>query len=317
MLWMLQCAPGIPTDAPFTVADLGAGTCAACVGARLALHEHAGAEQNLRVFPIDVASSSERFVEAFHAMTRGVELGKAAVLPQQAPSQYLVSDRPGIDPMARSLFAQLSDRGEHPHVLLASFCLQYLRADERDGFFRHLGALAKRPFLLLIIKSVGASQRPSEVPSVLFATHYVVGSERNPRVIEAHLCLIQPSPVQTSESLPSSHMQQDPSPPSSSRPAECTTPPGLDPVSPSTLPAMASAVAAPYPKITSVMPSDQWAVQTFLAVERRCRREGAWAGSTWLDDALVSEAGGVGHQGSVARPRAAPPGATSLEQAGR
>ncbi len=45
VLWMLECAPGVPSDAPLSMADLGAGTCAACLGALLALHEHAGDEQ--------------------------------------------------------------------------------------------------------------------------------------------------------------------------------------------------------------------------------------------------------------------------------
>ena len=50
MLWLLQSAPGMPTDGPLSFADLGAGTCAACVGARFALRDHVGGEHAFKVW---------------------------------------------------------------------------------------------------------------------------------------------------------------------------------------------------------------------------------------------------------------------------
>ena len=44
------CAPGLPADAPLIVGDLGAGTCAACLGARFALRDHACSEAFLRMY---------------------------------------------------------------------------------------------------------------------------------------------------------------------------------------------------------------------------------------------------------------------------
>ena len=196
MLWLLQCAPGVPTDGALVVGDIGAGTCAACLGARLALRDHAGEEQPIKVYPIDVASSSARFQRAFAAMTRQEKFGPAPPLPAQHASQYLSEAQPGVDSIALSLLAQLRARGERqPHVVLASFSLHYLSGDEREALFRRLAAAASRPFLLVIIKGVGTRQRPpSGVPSVHYGLHYYVGpDEKLPRVIEAHCCLIEPS----------------------------------------------------------------------------------------------------------------------------
>ena len=89
------------------------------------------------------------------------------------------------------------------HLIIASFSLQYLRGEERLAFFQLLRAVATRPMLVLIIKGVGTSQRPPEraegVESTYFGVHYVIGSDRNPRVVEMHLCLITPIRVDSDE----------------------------------------------------------------------------------------------------------------------
>ena len=68
-----------------------------------------------------------------------------------------------------------------------------IAGQERDSFFDLLSDAVTRPMLLVIIKGVGAVQRPSAsvVRSVYFGLHYVVGrkEEKHPRVVEAHLCL--------------------------------------------------------------------------------------------------------------------------------
>ena len=86
-----------------------------------------------------------------------------------------------------------------PHVILASFSLHYLRGDdERAAFFAHLRRTCTRPTLLLIIKGVGTRERPPDtlvgIESVFFGVHYVIGADRNPRVVEMHLCLVTPPP---------------------------------------------------------------------------------------------------------------------------
>ena len=117
-------APGVPADTSITMADLGAGTCAACLGAKLALHDHAGDEQPYRRFPIDVASSSARFRRAFRAMTRPHH-GRPALLPDQSAQQYLESQRPGIAALAEELFGQL-DRREESRVYVQRERIQQL-----------------------------------------------------------------------------------------------------------------------------------------------------------------------------------------------
>ena len=85
--------------------------------------------------------------------------------------------------------ASVLDRGERqPHLLLASFSLHYLPKDQRDAFFMYLATLLTRPMLLVIIKGVGNTQRPSPnvVRSVHLGLHYVVHKiEKHPRVVEA------------------------------------------------------------------------------------------------------------------------------------
>ena len=44
-MWLLHSAPGLPRTDAISFADLGAGTCAACLGARLALRDFGGDEQ--------------------------------------------------------------------------------------------------------------------------------------------------------------------------------------------------------------------------------------------------------------------------------
>ncbi len=175
------------------VSDLGAGTCAASLGARLALVEHAGAGQDVAIFPVDLESSGRRFAEAFAALigttggrpntavcrpTAGPiarELAQqwalaarrkaatksllsssstahtatavatvstsaqaltassaAALLPDQSTDQYVSSQKEGVIGLVQSLFEALHERGVvgGPHLIVASFSLQYLRNEE-------------------------------------------------------------------------------------------------------------------------------------------------------------------------------------------
>ena len=111
LLWLLENAPGLPSGTPLVIADLGAGSCAACLGARYALRDYGGDDQPFQVFPIDVESSSARFREAFEAMTKGTGYGtsgRGALLPEQRPSQYLSEAEPGVDQLVAALLAQLA-----------------------------------------------------------------------------------------------------------------------------------------------------------------------------------------------------------------
>ena len=249
MLWLLQSAPGVPSDAPLSFADLGAGTCAACLGARLALHEHAGAEQPFRAFAIDLATSSARFAKAFGTMCKRESThGRPALLPGQSADQYLSSAEPGIGALASSLLKQIEGRSERqPHLILASFSLHYLKAEEKDNFYQLLCSLATRPLLLLVIKGLdqkGAAEVTRVVRSVHFGLHFVIGKDRNVRVVEAHLCLI----------LPRAFQGAAPSGPAAAR--RC----GGDARS-----------------------SDQWVLQTFDAVERRVKADGLRTGVTLFE----------------------------------
>eukprot|EP00326_Haptolina_ericina_P035636 CAMPEP_0181238250 /NCGR_PEP_ID=MMETSP1096-20121128/39233_1 /TAXON_ID=156174 ORGANISM="Chrysochromulina ericina, Strain CCMP281" /NCGR_SAMPLE_ID=MMETSP1096 /ASSEMBLY_ACC=CAM_ASM_000453 /LENGTH=494 /DNA_ID=CAMNT_0023333733 /DNA_START=1419 /DNA_END=2903 /DNA_ORIENTATION=+ len=193
MLWLLEHAPGLP-DGHLSVGDLGAGTCAACLGAHLAVRDLVGEGHPLTLHPIDAASSSSRFHRSFAALTRKVPFSKPPPMPlASTSSEYLVSTAGNVDDLARSLFRQLDERGARtPHILLASFVLHYLDAQARDSFFTLLGHLTPRPFILVIIKGVGLEQRPPDwVRSAFFGIHYFAG-ERQPRVCEAHACLILP-----------------------------------------------------------------------------------------------------------------------------
>ena len=264
MLWLLECAPGLPTDMPLVLGDLGAGTCAACLGARVALKELAGDEQPFRAFPIDVASSSARFASAFRAMTRNQMYGRPALLPGQEADQYLTEEQPGVYELAASLFAQLTVRGvRHPHVLLASFSLHYLPKNERDAFFAALPAAVAAPLLLVIIKGVGETQRPSPevVRSVYLGLHYVIGQERHPRIVEAHVCLILPATMEGGGS-------------GGDGGGGGVAGGGVGP-------------SLPPPQIHPDMsPSDRWVVQTFLTMQRRCRRRGLRTSATVLRDGI-------------------------------
>jgi hypothetical protein len=303
MLWLLECAPGLPDDGPLCVADLGAGTCAACLGARLALRDHAGDEQIIKSFPIDVASSSERFAKAFVAMTKAELYGRAALLPEQEPWQYLRESEPGVDHLARSLLSQLKQRGERqPHLIIASFSLQYIAKGERDFFFRLLSALVTRPLLFVIIKGVGETQRPSPhvVRSVHYGLHYVVGKEKHPRVVEAHVCLI----------LPTSHtfcLTPDATADEVARGAEeggeearaagdtsAAAKKGHE-AAKSGSGSSATEESPPRPPLepeAETDAADRWIVQTFACVERRCKRHGLRTGVT-----LFEKGGSTGDYG--------------------
>ena len=253
VVWLLQCAPGLPRDAALCFADLGAGTCAACLGARLALRDLGGDEQPYRVYPIDVASSSTRFQKAFGAMTKHAKFGPVPLLRGQEPLQYLTEEQPGVDCLATSLLDQLAARGERsPHVLLASFSLHYLKPEERNAFYALLASKLTRPMLLVIIKGVGEVQRPpSHVPSVFYGLHYYVGHEhKRPRVIEAHACLILPSAAPSGRTFD---------------------------------------VEAPYDPTDG----DSWVLCTFRTLQRRCDRNGFFSGTTALDPEIEKGIAGL------------------------
>ena len=270
-LWLLQCAPGLPETEALSFGDLGAGTCAACLGARLALRDHAGDEQPYKTFPIDVASSSARFAQAFRAMTKAEKYGRPALLPSQDGEQYLMEAAPGVDVQFRSLLAQLEARREKPpHIVIASFCLQYLKKDERDSFFAGLADAVRRPMLLLIIKGVGENQRPSPhvVRSSHLGLHYVVhNKEKHPRVVEAHVCLI----------LPTTH-------PSALVPPESALPGTGDKGGA----AMREPPPPPPPLEASEGADDieRWVITTYKTVERRSKQHGLQTGTTICEEQM-------------------------------
>ena len=248
VLWLLECAPGLPGDHPISFADLGAGTCAACLGCKIALHEHAGNEQPFRAFAIDLASSANRFAKAFGTMCRHSAHGRQALLPGQSADQYLHANEPGIAYSASSLFDQLSKRNERqPHLIVASFSLHYLKPNEREDFYRLLRSLVTAPLLLLVIKGIGESGSQFSnkiVKSLHYGLHYAIGSDRSsPRVVESHLCLILPKDW-----------------------SEDTI-----------------ALAAGSSEGSAERNSDAWVLQTFAAVEKRVQKEGLWTGVTLFD----------------------------------
>lgn len=204
VLWLLESAPGLPPDGPFSIGDLGAGTCAACLGARFAIRDHAGGEHPFTCWPIDVASSSERFRDAWRAM---IEVGQSgamrqhALLPWQRPSQYLAETQDGVDHLVRSMLTQIrAQGGRQPHLIIASFSLHYLKGIRRATFYALLAEAVVRPLLLLIIKGVDSSGgrkhtpvTPAHVPCTFLGIHYFLGKDPKPRVVEAHLALIRPA----------------------------------------------------------------------------------------------------------------------------
>jgi hypothetical protein len=293
VLWMLECAPGVPSDAPLSISDLGAGTCAACLGAQIALHEHAGEEQDCRLWPIDVASSSGRFRRAFEAMTKPSLNGRPALMPEQAADQYLTSAAPGVSALVRELFGQLERRTERqPHLLLASFSLHYLDPDERQSFFALLASLLHEPLLLLIIKGVGEKQRPNpqSVRSVHFGIHYVTGEDRSPRVVEAHLALLLPTNwahaaaahAWLARVLPAAGAKLPTTAALAARPID-DTPTGAKLPTTAALAADAALLTNLTPSealLTNLTPSERWVLQTYSTLERRCERDGLRTGVT-------------------------------------
>ena len=163
----------------------------------------------------------------------------------------LQEEAPGVKELAQSLFDQLSARGErHPHIILASFSLHYLPKEERDAFFTFLASLVTRPLLLVIIKGVGQTQRPSPsvVRSVYLGLHYVIGKEKHPRVVEAHVCLI----------LPTGHPSD----------------------------AISYGTPAPFPPVevpSDADSSDSWILRTFATMERRSKRHGLRTGLSFFE----------------------------------
>jgi hypothetical protein len=277
MLWLLESAPGLPRDAPLSIGDLGAGTCAACLGARFALRDYAGGEHPFKVWPIDVGSSSAGFAAAFRAMVEAGGAGpscysaasgytKEALLPGQRPDQYLSEEAPGVDQLVGSLLEQVKARGERqPHVVIASFALHYVKTTDRLAFFTLLRRSVTRPMLLLIVKGVDSLARHEtepmvpvgSVPSVFLGLHYFIGRNPRPRVAEAHVALIRPA--------------------SSDDPTE---------------------MAAPLPRLPrlpdeySPADADSWVLCTFAALERRCLRHGVYTGLTELaEEKLAVELG--------------------------
>ena len=329
-LWLLQCAPGVcPSHAaseaapaecappvqpvqpvqPLTIADLGAGTCAACLGAWLALREHGGEEQPYRVIPADVVTSGERFANAFRAMTKPsiAAHGHQPLLPLQDAGQYIAVTDEGIEELARAVLAPSRPA---PHLLLASFSLQYLDRTKRSSFFTLLASLATRPMLLIVIKGVGDTERPpiAAVHSTFFGVHYVIGADRNPRVVEAHLCLILPSRDSTAALVDASV--------ATVAGASTATVAGASNGHVATGISGAPSVTSGAPSVTSGAPSvteettdcgssdgghapvrglspvpdardapceDRWVLQTYATVARRCKRDGLRTGVTLLD----------------------------------
>jgi hypothetical protein len=202
-------------------------------------------------------------------MTKGVLYGRGALLPGQGAWQYLTEETPGVDGMTSSLLRQLRERGEaQPICMLASFSLHYLPKPERDAYFIDLAHKVSRPMLLVIIKGVGETQRPSAhaVRSVYFGLHYVVHcAEKHPRVVEAHVCLVLP-PEHPAEVL--------------SR--ERALGAGAD-----------GADGAPPPLPPLVIPdeglesTDKWMLQTFATVEKRCRRQGLNTGVNYFEESWL------------------------------
>jgi hypothetical protein len=225
----------------------------------------------MQVWPIDVASSSARFREAFTAM---IEVGtvhrrdspimlsgshtKAALLPGQHPSQYLTEEVEGVAPLVTSLLRQLSERNERqPHVIIASFSLHYLRKGERKDFYETLAKAVTRPLLLLILKGVDAPETkgkcepmvPAHIPSIILGLHYYIGRSPKPRVAEAQLALILPAAQAHSG-------------------AQSFAPPAAG---------QNDAVPA-YERSDP----DSWVLSTFAAAQRHSRRHGIFTGVTVL-----------------------------------
>ena len=315
VLWLLQHAPGVPADRPLAWADLGSGTCAACLGCRLALQEHAGGTQPFAAYAIDIASSGARFARAFHAMclpgpsrafhamcstSKHSAHGRQALLPGQMLDQYMECAEPGIGSLAASLFGQLgARRAAQPHLLVASFSLHYLKPHEKADFFKRLRELATAPLLLLVIKGIGEVQQlctEGLCRSVHYGLHYVIGQDRSPRVVEAHLCLIEPlspSPPPRA-SMHASGAESDGGDLEDAE-ADCNVDGGDDAAGESAhassedggRAAAAAAAVTPTTRTTTGAPrgSEQWVLQTFEAIERRIRRDGILSGVSMFEGA--------------------------------
>ena len=254
-MWLLESAPGLPRDGPISFGDLGAGTCAACLGARYALRDHSGGDHPYVCWPIDVASSSARFAEAFSAMvaTAAGLNTRDALLPLQSASQYLTEEADGVDHLVTSMLRQVAQRGaRQPHVILASFSLHYLKGPARAAFYELLAAAIRRPLLLLIIKGVDSVRKhqtggmvPDSVPSVFLGIHYYLGKDPKPRVVEAHVALIRPAAQHVAVST------------------------GEQP-------------RAALDELPDLDHPDAWVLATFAAVQRRYERDGLHTGVTDL-----------------------------------
>ena len=111
---------------------------------------------------------------------------------------------------------------------------------------------------MLVIKGVGHRQRPptkgANVRSCFYGIHYVVGSERNPRVVELHLCLVLP---------------QRRAPPTTSAAAE------------------AQRAASG----TGGRLGESWAERTFGRMRKVCERDGLFASSTIFEEKLCDPLG--------------------------
>ena len=173
--------------------------------------------------------------------------------------------------------------------------LRYLQREERDLFFERLGSLVSRPTLVVVIKGVGEAQRPSPtaVRTVHFGVHYVVGQDRSPRVVEAHLCLVLP-------------VHKTGAAPSASKASVSTT--GCATAVARAAPAMrawvGSPISSPRPpaeRIANTLGQNStsgyvhddggtWALQTFGALERRVKQGGVRTGVTMFREAMVGAA---------------------------
>ncbi len=235
------------------------------------------AEQECRLWPVDVASTGVRFRQAFEAMTRTALNGKPALLPEQSADQYLTSAVPGVSELARALFEALERRGERqPQLLLASFSLHYLEREERETFFAQLGARLRSPLALLIIKGVGGTQRPAapHVRSVHFGVHFVTGEDRSPRVVEAHLALLLPRDWAHADAA-QAWLARGRAAGAGARAGGADD----EPSSASTA-SVASTADGEEPFLACLTPSERWVLQMYATLERRCQRQGLRTGVT-------------------------------------
>ena len=177
--------------------------------------------------------------------------------------------------------------------------MHYLKPHEKADFFKRLRELATAPLLLLVIKGIGEVQQlctEGLCRSVHYGLHYVIGQDRSPRMVEAHLCLIEPlspSPPPRA-SMHASGVESDGGDLEDAE-ADCNVDGGDDAAGESAhassedgdRAAAAAAAVTPTTRTTTGAPrgSEQWVLQTFEAIERRIRRDGILSGVSMFEGA--------------------------------